>query len=122
MISGQNPSGLIEDRRPEPPGYYDRQRALGDLMSKIMYRARQAGLPSQGPAAPGSLAGQAGYNQIGQNVGPPQPATFDERFGPGVPTSLMGTEGPALVEKYLKAMHKSPVVQNNPSSGGFGNY
>ena len=40
-------------------------------------------------------------------------------MGPGgVPTSLMQSEGHALVQRYLKAMHKSPVINDKPSPSG----
>lgn len=107
MYGNQQP-GLIEDRR----GDQNAQPTLADVMSRVIQAARMRSMPASMPQ--GSLAAQAGYNNIGQQ---------------GNYADLGSTEGHSVVQRFLKAMHKSPVVSHEGSSrgdsgftGGFNNY
>lgn len=92
---GQQP-GLVQDMRGQDP---TNGQALLSLMQRFMGNAsRKLIPPGMGPAAPsGSLGDQAGYNDIGN--------------------PMTTTEGAALVQRFLKHMHKSPVLKDGSDSG-----
>jgi len=89
----------------QQPGLIDDRRPqgptgpsfLGSLMQRIMQQQSAPG----GMQPPGSLGAQAGMND------------------------LNSTEGHSLVQRFLKHMHKSPVLKDGSDSGfpgGMSNY